>query len=473
MRRLCVLALLVAGCGAPTELMLIVKATAGLGIGPKQDIDTLRISVQPADEEPTVFYFTRSVELCPLADRGLPTCRPQQFADPDYDGALTLPIRFLLQPGADSVGKEVRVWIDGLSAGYTMPRLQSGLRFKFARGHRLWLEVPLYKDCLDYLACQEQDLLCGKNRDCTMAQPTTSPPGADDLEDLSVPREPADLAMLPPPPDFAKACGAAGEICCAAAQCDAGFHCETSVMRCVTDGATCGEVGLPCCANTSCTGTGLSCTGGTCTTTCGDTAQACCAGMSCARTGDQCFPDDVCRPCGTLDGEACCPSTHGMSVCSGRLTCVSTTCHACGAQGQPACATGTPCDASLVVDASGMCMPCGGQVGATCCPGPTCGSPSTRVCDTLVSSTPSNQCVACGTLMAVCCKEPSGVPCSPGLACNGTSCIACGGSGQACCPGSDGGAIGSCNDGSGCVIQASDGLSAMMTPSGQTAGICP
>ena len=461
---------LAAGCQAPTELMLIVKAAPGLTFGLGADIDSLHVQVQPADEPPLDFYYTRSLDLCPKEMAGSVDCRPQQYASPDYADALTLPVRFLLEPGDNGLDKEIRIWVDALKAGYAQPRLANGMRFKFSRGHRLWLELPLYRQCLDNLTCQATDQVCDKNKNCSSIEPTTSEPAPDgvdvdlagldlrgvDLAEFVAPPDLFVLDMQAPSPDLAFACGASNEPCCTpglgctgSLTCSGGFCVDTTIL--------CGQLMQACCmAGPACIASGSMCNGSSiCVTSCGANEQACCSSTPLCVAG-QCFIDDpaagtnTCHACG-YTGARCCPGNQ----CGDRNNCVSGSCAMCGAAGQSPCTTGAQCDPKLVVDASGKCNSCGGTLDAGCCAGtprPTCSPAPINVLSSLVCDAndppayplPNYKCVPCGTMGQACCTDPGPqLPCTGTLSCGADGKCApapCGTAGIQCC----GGVGGSC-----------------------------
>jgi len=367
---------LLAACEGPTEVMLIVKAAPGLTFGPGADIDTLHVQAQPAGDDPLDFYFTKLVSLCAPADRGTADCRPQQFVDDSYDGALTLPVRLLMVPGDHGLDEEIRVWVDALKSGYAQPRIANGMRFRFSRGKRLWLELPLYHQCLDDVACEAQDQVCDKNRDCTSVAPTDSEPGADDASDAGDPT---------PPPDLAHACGASGQPCCEEVDppCTGALACQNDY--CIDPTAPCGQFGQACC---------------------GAPAAPCIGNGICDTDSETCQP-----PCGAID-QACCAT--GTDCLAGQ------------------CFKGDP------VAGQNTCRECGGP-GDRCCPGATCSEPGKLTCDSndpLVYPSPTSVCVACGTNGGPCCADPSETtPCGAGLACNAQKCVTCGGGGDPCCAG--------------------------------------
>jgi hypothetical protein len=100
--------------------------------------------------------------------------------------------------------------------------------------------------------------------------------------------------------------------------------------------ATCGEVGLPCCAGGDCGVGNLTCihdsaslAAGTCVDACGDEGRPCCADGGCpgAAPNVLCVHDapasttGTCRACAVLDGP-CCPGTIPSRACGiGGLVC--------------------------------------------------------------------------------------------------------------------------------------------------------
>ena len=180
--------LLLCACSDPTELMLVVKAGPGLTFGPGQEINVLGVRVQQANSPPTQWFYTRTVDLCPVSSSPTATCRPQQYATANYDGALTLPVHLLFSPGSQGLNDDVRVWVDALPgnntdpAKATTPVLTAGVRFHFSEGHRLWLELPLFEQCLGVLTCQAMDQVCGIDKNCTSLTATgTDPDKTTDL----------------------------------------------------------------------------------------------------------------------------------------------------------------------------------------------------------------------------------------------------------------------------------------------------
>lgn len=325
MRRALLAVALVAGaCTDSTELMLIVKTGPGLSFGRGGDIDALRVSVQPALNDPMVFTLTRSIELCSPTEVGTPSCRPQRYAASDYDGALTLPVRLLLEPGGIGADEEVRVWVDALAGSRV--RMANGLRFRFAPNRRLWLEVPLYRECLGFVACQPADRLCRVARECGEAHPSTEPPPGEGVD-------PNDLSGVPDPPDAAQACGMLGMQCCPRG-CDGNGVCNVN-NYCIDPTIDCGQQGQACCAGASCSGT-LMCTNTTCQTACGDTDQACCNPdpRQCNMGSDKCI-NGMCKPCGT-SGLVCCPGMPPYCYL-GHLCDTSGSCETCGTIGDQCC----------------------------------------------------------------------------------------------------------------------------------------
>jgi len=162
-------------CSSPTELMLVIKAGPGLqiGNGAAQSIDSLEVQAGPRTGD---FFFSKTIDLCNQPDQ--PNCRPQRFAAPDYMGALTLPIQLLLEPGSQGLDEEVHVWIDGYKSTGEH-QLASGLHFTFSKGKRLWIELPLFGQCVGDLECEPTDTACvatGSDRNCVDIVPTAVEP---------------------------------------------------------------------------------------------------------------------------------------------------------------------------------------------------------------------------------------------------------------------------------------------------------
>jgi hypothetical protein len=444
-----------AACERSSELMLVIKAASGLTVGPGNDIDTLRVQVQPADQPAQEWYFTRLVELCDVEHKGNPTCRPQQYADDDYSGSLTLPLRLLFIPGDQGFDREIRIWVDALKTGYQEARLANGLRFKFSRGHRLWLELPLYRQCLDDIDCEAADQVCNKNRECESLMPseTEPPPDPSELDggvDLAVPD--LTVADLSEPPDLAHPCGMqVGDPCCKDGQaCPGSLSCNP--LGFCSDPTQCGQLGNDCCGNApKCLSATAVCNvDNKCVPPCGANGQMCCTtGQDCLM--GQCFVDpsgagpDLCQACGS-SAEICCPG----NVCRMGFNCSGGSCTHCGAMGEVACTTGSACQGMLVPDSNGLCNPCGGTAGHGCCGAAMCNALNSLTCDVNDSpplTAPQNVCIPCGSPGGWCCNDPGETkPCQTGLLCDGTKkCVSpspsdmgspppCGGSGQACCP---------------------------------------
>ena len=314
------------GCGDPTELMLIVKAAPGLSFGGGGDIDGLLVSVQRANGDPLIFSYTRAIALCSPLDIGNPDCRPQRYAEPDYDKSLTLPVRLLLQPGDIDKSEPIRIHVDAQLGAKV--RIANGLKFEFSPGRRLWLELPLYRECLGVVKCEQQDQSCGIDRDCTSLQPTTEPPP-------DVDRVPNDLAGIMSPPDAAQACGALGMACCQGQVCAASLMCNASGY-CIDPSVSCGQEGQSCCASaTTCQGT-LLCVNQNCQTACGDSGHDCCgAPTECNKGTDKCI-SGKCQQCGQV-GQACCPGGSCVAVES-LCDQSDNTCTACGVPPARCCA---------------------------------------------------------------------------------------------------------------------------------------
>jgi hypothetical protein len=330
--------------------MLVVKAGSGLTVGTGAQIDQIRVRAQPASDSPTgAFFFDKYVPLCTVEG---PTCRPTKFATEDYEGSLTLPIHFLLQPGDQGLNDDIRVWVDGLSNNTVV--LASGLRFHFSKGHRLWLELPLFPQCLGMVTCQEEDLACGSDTDCVSYVPTrvdssddagqspTADLSGDDLSsNADFAQAPIDLA--PVFADLSAPCGVDGLPCCTTGTPCTGTnaYCD-STSTCATLGAKCGDKNMTCCADDgggfSCNSASLVCepAGSTCQT-CGASGQACCTSNAC-NSGARCNQNTtLCEACGGI-GLPCC--TGNLQCNDSSLTCTDGTCAtACGNANQPCCAT--------------------------------------------------------------------------------------------------------------------------------------
>lgn len=251
--------LLLSACSDPTELMLVVKAGPGLTFGPGREISVLGVQVQQASSPATQWFYTRTVDLCPVSDSPMADCRPQKYATADYDGSLTLPFHLLFSPGSEGLKDDVRVWVDALPGNITDPAkaatpvLAGGVRFHFSEGHRLWLELPLFEQCLGVLTCQATDQVCGIDKNCTTVTPTTTDPDKTTTTDLAT--SDRDMAST----DQGSGTGDLGA--------DAGLAdlAGTAPQDMVTAGEMgdlmCGQLNTPCCAN------GVPCAMGMCTAT--------------------------------------------------------------------------------------------------------------------------------------------------------------------------------------------------------------
>jgi hypothetical protein len=450
------------GCQAQTEVMVVIKAAKSLSFGQGKDIDSLELKGQPASDSSDLYTYTKLVDLCSIDLAGQPDCRPEPFASPDYAGSLTLPLRILMRPGALAPDATVRIYVlaeqnirDGNGDTVTHQRLRNHFEFQFAPNHRLWLEVPLYGECLDQRACENTNQIC--KADCPPAADGTIPSFCCDTltpspnEDNSDPPSAADqsvladLTPLPEDPDLAVACGGKGQACCANMSCPGmtgGLTCTGGF--CSDPNDTCGVLGKPCCAGSMCMAGGVCDAMNNCVPPCGGHGQACCTtGPACVTPGEQCFgqsgttgPPGTCMPCGT-DGVACCPG----QVCAAGSRCSGGTCAACGALNESCCPPSmsymngcTNADPTLYCNGGGMCVHCGGAAGAACCPppvSPTCGQPGALVCGSLVNQ--GTNCVACGA-GAACCLEQAN-PCPAGYDCISKMCSPCGSSGGPCCSG--------------------------------------
>ncbi len=298
----CILAL---GACARSEILLTISES-GLVIG--TDIDNLQIEVQPASDPPTTgnWYFSKSIDLC--ADPGQPKCQPQSYVDSDYKDALTFPIALLIMPGDSSFSADIRVWVNGYERGKQV--MAAGDRFPFAKGKRLYVDIPLYAQCLGDLSCQALDQACASDLNCVTIPTTTTP-------------NPADMAGSPPP--------------------DASMHGDLSVA--------CGQLGLNCCDGSSCESTSL---------TCGAVSKICYSSsgrdLRSGRTeramGDQepCSASAICVP-GTGVVRAVVrrrPSCGNGQVCTTDGACI-----VCGGLGEPCC-DGNTCADTTATYCNGM-----------------------------------------------------------------------------------------------------------------------
>jgi hypothetical protein len=380
----CALAL---GACARTEILLTVSES-GLVIG--TDIDNLQIEVQPASDPPTAgnWYFSKSIDLC--ANPGQPDCQPQAFVDSDYTHALTFPIALLIMPGDPSFSADIRVWVNGYEAGKQV--MAAGDRFPFAKGKRLYVDIPLYSQCLGDLSCQALDQACASDLNCVSIPTTTTP-------------NPADMAGSPPPDatmlgDLSVACGQIGLNCCNGSSCGSGLTCGAVSKICYSSSVTCGQVGQICCT--------------------GDQEP-------CAAAGAMCAPNGTC-------GQSCTATSCGNGqVCSTDGVCI-----VCGGEGD-ACCNGNTCTDPAADSCNGMtCAPCGG-LNETCCAGSTCSSPTLYACgasNTCVlcgGSAPNQPC--CGGSAQTCLNTPDG---GTQATCEGNVCVQCGHEMGICCPGGPG-----------------------------------
>jgi len=202
--------------------------------------------------------------------------------------------------------------------------------------------------------------------------------------------------------------------------------------------AACGtQAGQPCCPNNTCSGSGLSCLGGTCyALPCGGTNQPCCSNITCFGGLSCNFATGTCgsaTPCGA-SGEPCC--SGGICNPNLSLVCLGGTCQPpCGGSNQPCCtAVGVaPCSSSTLACIGGTCLAAGsfscGISGKPCCGNNTCfGGLTCNFATGICGSAPP-----CGASGEPCC---SGGICNPNLSlvCLGGTCQPpCGGSNQPCC----------------------------------------
>jgi hypothetical protein len=185
----------------------------------------------------------------------------------------------------------------------------------------------------DGLACCDEGDACGEGLTCSQGNQCVACGGEGDLccaeGDACVGD---DLVCND---GECESCGGGGDLCCAGGTCDTGFTCDPDGIACVACGAAAGQL---CCDTGDPCGTGLVCSGGSCTP-CGGSGQTCCAGDVC---GDDlvCDEDGACASCGT-----------GAVVCGtgGDAQCVPGVC--CEDEGEgPGCAEGETCIAGGCID---------------------------------------------------------------------------------------------------------------------------
>jgi len=156
--------------------MLVIKAGPGLqvGNGASQSIDSLNVQAGPRSGD--VFFYTKTIDLCTTP--GQTDCQPEAYVSRDYSGKLTLPIQLLLTPGSHGLDEEIHVWVDGYKSTGEH-QLSSGVHFMFSKGERLWIELPLFGECVGDLSCEPTDTACvatGTDRNCVDIMPTRYEP---------------------------------------------------------------------------------------------------------------------------------------------------------------------------------------------------------------------------------------------------------------------------------------------------------
>jgi hypothetical protein len=260
---------------------------------------------------------------------------------------------------------------------------------------------------------------------------------------------------LPPPMD-AGTCGANGQVCCAGNTCTLPLVCNAGICgNAPVDAGQPKRTGEPClndgeCLDGLCLVFGFQ--GGYCTKACSTSAD-CFAGSQCGANPSGAGPARVClaqcsqpgqapggcRPAYVCDRNAdtmgvpvclpacanvtmcrteprcdtrgfCCGSTGAAccegTTCEGANTCMNGYCQAtaCGAVGQPCCATAPACTGNAVCQGN-QCVPCG-TVGQPCCAGNSCTS---GTCTSGTCQNPSLQ--------------PTGGPCTKHADCQGGECL--------------------------------------------------
>ncbi len=172
-----------------------------------------------------------------------------------------------------------------------------------------------------------------------------------------------------------------------------GFTCNTGFVASMGACVACGGEGQPACTGGTCN-SGLNACGGICRNTSSSTAHC---GMSCT----------VCAV--PTNGSATCASSVCGINCNPGFNPSGSMCVPCGADGQPACVSGTACSTGTV-DVSGTCRTCGG-LDQPACSGGVCNGRTVNV---------SGTCRACGTAEG----QPActtGTACDPPYAdCSGT-----------------------------------------------------
>jgi hypothetical protein len=163
-RRLALLALLLAGCGGVTEVVVQVDSN---GVAIPAQIDRVRIVVSNpsgadlASANPT--YESPLITLCGAA--------PQA-------GCQSLPLSLTLVPGPSDGGALVRVEVQSFAPGQQTPSTTDASVFSFVSGTRQQLRFTLRETCLG-MDCAAQDAVCSAGGVCTKVSPTD--PTAPDL----------------------------------------------------------------------------------------------------------------------------------------------------------------------------------------------------------------------------------------------------------------------------------------------------
>lgn len=222
-------------------------------------------------------------------------------------------------------------------------------------------------------------------------------------------------------------CDEEGETCCPDGSCGGDLPCVDGLCGF----ATCGALGEPCCAASTCDPTsGLVCEDGVCVERhCGSEGSACCAGEPACRDDFVCHAGS-CLRCGDA-GEECCPN----GTCDGDLHCLDErgppgqcveALPPCGGRDETCCREGAACEPGLGCVAGPP-----GSIGGTCLPGPACGGDRRVCCDDeprcgagfLCVAEPDgvDRCQRCGAYLLTCCEGAA--PCSSELTCIESSCV--------------------------------------------------
>jgi hypothetical protein len=162
-KRLLPCLLVLAACGAPTEVVVHVESA---GISIPTELDRLRIVVtnptSSTDDGGTVAYESPLVQLCD----------PVAPVQPCND----LPLTLTLVPGHADPSAPVRVEVQGYAPGDQMPSTTDAAVFAFVSGTRQDLDFALRSVCLG-VQCAAANAACDESGGCTAIVPggTTTP----------------------------------------------------------------------------------------------------------------------------------------------------------------------------------------------------------------------------------------------------------------------------------------------------------